>query len=631
MRLIIVTITIVLLWFELLCATINHTNAFEVIRLMPFSRRQHQPQRKSWLKAIQKDTSGTITNQRFTHNISELRYAESADIIQLEDHTSSVTDYIHSLRKRAQILREEAAVLESSWLEQVRQKQQQQMKHVDQWISDLFEFDIIRDIGSLHDSNLITLNHTFSEIIISNNSLQEHHHNNQRRSWWQKLWSRRYYQKVFPVESNFTMRSSLPSSDIPRSLPPLLPPQVVSHARGVNVTTLTNKLYLGRYSESQLLLMLERLYHKHQQQQQEQHQQHQQQSHQHNASSLNESLTWTIGSANMERRTIASIPYGLCIKGIIDAALMVDQQVSIYPFKGKRSNWGKMGKVLQSKLNDLIQTNDFQFHQQVAATILDSRRTTVNDNNETYDTKKIKSTQRISPTQNKFDEAPALSNTSVFQAKVKVSAASIPLWVPSSLLQYVVTCKDHISQADMQVIREKVLSNTDFFCTSTDSIPNAAIFRGTINSLQRLSTRAKNVKQQQQQHQHNRRSRSISVMIVNILRCKWETIKINALLRDQRRSVTTKIFADIQYNLVSSGLRERIQLFFLLDPEWRPHAHDQNQQLPVILALPSTVKPMKQVTHPWHMVFSVRKEHVFYLWYDSFSDSRALVSFHLYG
>jgi hypothetical protein len=49
-------------------------------------------------------------------------------------------------------------------------------------------------------------------------------------------------------------------------------------------------------------------------------------------------------------------------------------------------------------------------------------------------------------------------------------------------------------------------------------------------------------------------------------------------------------FQDIQKRLGEAGLADRIQLFLMEDPEWRPGSRDP-EPLPSILAVSSDVKP----------------------------------------
>jgi hypothetical protein len=124
------------------------------------------------------------------------------------------------------------------------------------------------------------------------------------------------------------------------------------------------------------------------------------------------------------------------------------------------------------------------------------------------------------------------------------------MWIPSSLLPFLLISKSNLDSEDFKKLRDQVLTGTSFYCTSSESIPSAAIFRGNIRT-------------------------PLGV--------------VNATMD---RNQTAVIFQDIQNRLSSAGLSDRIQLFLWNDPEWRP-GRDAREPAPkpVILALPSTVVP----------------------------------------
>ena len=126
----------------------------------------------------------------------------------------------------------------------------------------------------------------------------------------------------------------------------------------------------------------------------------------------------------------------------------------------------------------------------------------------------------------------------------------VPIWIPSSLLPFLLKSKSRLDRDDFITIRDEVLKGTSFYCTSSESIPTAAIFRGNVRT------------------------------------------PLGAVNTTMHRKQTAVIFHDIQDRLVSAGLSDRVQLFFLNDPEWRP-GRDPREPTPkpVILALPSAVVP----------------------------------------
>ena len=135
------------------------------------------------------------------------------------------------------------------------------------------------------------------------------------------------------------------------------------------------------------------------------------------------------------------------------------------------------------------------------------------------------------------------------------SAVSVfPLWLPSSLIRFLAASPSRIEASDLITIKEKVLSGTAFFCTSTESILQAAVFRGNIRGI--VST---------------------------------------------DRNATAGVLSDIQRRLKEEGLAERLQIFLLPDPEWRQNRDQtvaQEPPKPVILAIPADVVPDERRLRP---------------------------------
>jgi len=126
--------------------------------------------------------------------------------------------------------------------------------------------------------------------------------------------------------------------------------------------------------------------------------------------------------------------------------------------------------------------------------------------------------------------------------------ALVPMWVPSSLLPLMVASKAQVHREDVKVLKERILDGTGFFCTKSESIPSATLIRGNL----RLPGPV----------QHNLKNSSAI------------------------------IFEDIQRKMEYEGLSERIQLFLLQDPEWRPGIDERELEAkPVLLAVSKLVDP----------------------------------------
>jgi len=134
----------------------------------------------------------------------------------------------------------------------------------------------------------------------------------------------------------------------------------------------------------------------------------------------------------------------------------------------------------------------------------------------------------------------------------------VPLWIPPSLLPFVLASQSRLNVVDVRAIKERVLPKTRFFCTSSASTASAAVFRGNMRA-------------------------AVSATTTNAA----------ATQADNDRTFPAAVFGEIQSELDRAGLAERIQLFLLPDPEWVPNAHNSHDRRPkpVLVALPKAVTP----------------------------------------
>jgi hypothetical protein len=136
-----------------------------------------------------------------------------------------------------------------------------------------------------------------------------------------------------------------------------------------------------------------------------------------------------------------------------------------------------------------------------------------------------------------------------------------PLWLPESLALHInATAPMPLDKTDILTIQNSILTRTKFFCTSMEAIPHAAIFRGNMRSRSSASRTDKG-------------ERSVS-----------------------QNDISSEVFAELQDELYKEGLGDRIRLFFLHDPAWRPSPSAPHAQT-VVVAIPK--KPIswpKQVS-----------------------------------
>jgi len=124
---------------------------------------------------------------------------------------------------------------------------------------------------------------------------------------------------------------------------------------------------------------------------------------------------------------------------------------------------------------------------------------------------------------------------------------AIPKWLPRSIIPLYAGKKGLLDYSDIKTIEKEVLAGTEFYCTETDSVPYAAIFRGNIRS------------------------------------------RNGGIVTDINEDQTARIYKEITEKLSNVGLSSRIQLLLLNDPEWSPNNRNEPSPKPVIIALSKAI------------------------------------------
>ncbi|KAG7374593.1 peptidase M50 family protein [Nitzschia inconspicua] len=142
--------------------------------------------------------------------------------------------------------------------------------------------------------------------------------------------------------------------------------------------------------------------------------------------------------------------------------------------------------------------------------------------------------------------------------------APIPIWVPSTLLPYIVaTNVSTIGPTEIKLIEKEVLLGSRFFLTKTESVPGAALFRGNIRmNLGKITS-----------------SDSSKASYFD--------------------NTTAEVFAELQDRLEAVGLGDRVQLFLMADLDAEPRmqgtrpamAAMEEEPKPVLLAVSKSVTP----------------------------------------
>jgi hypothetical protein len=228
------------------------------------------------------------------------------------------------------------------------------------------------------------------------------------------------------------------------------------------------------------------------------------------------------------------------IECLIDAASILDEeQGSQDEAKGSNKRWpGRVASALKSRLNELRRTEELSARRNLALTINGA----MNSNTTMQDY--MRQTLGLSPIEG---AAKSRKHANITRGLERI--ALVPLWVPSSLISSMIASQALIDAKDVRTIKDQVLWKSEFFCTSSQSIPSAALFRGNVRPRARGSTVVGGAKNE-----------------------------------------TAIVFQELQIRLQTEGLADRIQLFFLQDPEWQP-SQDPLGPRPVVLALAKAVVP----------------------------------------
>eukprot|EP00977_Amphora_coffeiformis_P019728 scaffold7415_cov170-Amphora_coffeaeformis.AAC.3 len=227
---------------------------------------------------------------------------------------------------------------------------------------------------------------------------------------------------------------------------------------------------------------------------------------------------------------------------LINAAEILDE-IAMASKDSVRRWHGREGSALRARRNELRRAHDQNLARQIAV-YQGAKRVNTSAASEPYLPVGLMEDQGQWPSRTAGNNA-----SESMESAVPVA----PLWLPSSLLRFLAASPSRIEASDITTIKEKVLSGTAFFCTSTESILQAAVFRGNIRGIVATD-----------------------------------------------RNMTAGVLDDIQQRLKEQGLAERLQIFLLPDPEWRQNRDQtvaQEPPKPVILAIPADVVPDERRLH----------------------------------
>ena len=143
----------------------------------------------------------------------------------------------------------------------------------------------------------------------------------------------------------------------------------------------------------------------------------------------------------------------------------------------------------------------------------------------------------------------------------------VPMWVPSSILPFLIVCRKALDPDDLKKIRSEVLGDSNFRVENWDYTKWAAVYRGSFV-----------------------KNRQTSIFSTKSILDTNRTVQSGTNLENDEID-SAKVFSQIQLRLEQAGLADKIQLFLMEDPEWRPGESRDPEPLPTIISVSSNVIP----------------------------------------
>lgn len=199
----------------------------------------------------------------------------------------------------------------------------------------------------------------------------------------------------------------------------------------------------------------------------------------------------------------------------------------------------RVDSAMQARLNELRRTQKIKLDRKLAAVIYEVTETTTGS----AEGRNIAGQVLEGSRSNK-------SSADIVHQNMEL----VPLWVPAVFLPFIITSKESsLGPADVSELLDDVLMGSRFYVTSHQRVPGAAIFRGNIRVM---------------------------------------GTKDDSSSKSEKQP-TAEAFADISRRLEQRpNLADRVQLFFLPDPEWQPKTKDKGPEpKPVVLALSKDISP----------------------------------------
>jgi len=257
------------------------------------------------------------------------------------------------------------------------------------------------------------------------------------------------------------------------------------------------------------------------------------------------------------------------IDRIIEAQSIIDETTET---KSTRSNNVKVSNRLKSRIKELRKEEEEEYQRNLAKSInkrlMDASTLSNVDSYSSSSGNEVLQNFAQQTFQSEVNQNMTSSNFNM--TRMLEDIIQIPLWVPSSILPYVVLNKQELDPDDLKKIRSEVLMGSQFQCTSWDSMRLGAVYRGNLID--------------------KRRASSISALVG--VKPMPLLSGINNTKDGAKQSLSEVAFREIQERLEKAGLADKIQLFLMEDPEFRPGLDTyKTKPQPVILAVSTGVVP----------------------------------------
>jgi Zn-dependent protease len=309
-----------------------------------------------------------------------------------------------------------------------------------------------------------------------------------------------------------------------------------------NASTVARKLETTKFSEDQISVLMQALYRRRNMA-----------SLTHGSQPQTDSFVWNESNITYYTNATNNLTSGIVnnqteanlmsnyMQLLLDALSILDQRDEQELTNSARQRWsGRLSSKLTSKLKEWSRMDELNIRHRMNMRLIQARKDIgINTTSTTLDEKLTSS-----------------SSTAVESIKY------IPRWIPPSLYTSVFLSKEgRLDSLDISAIKERVLTRSRFFCTSSDSFLNIAIFRGNMRPGPSNANPSDG----------GATSQNFSAIVLD----------------------------EIQTILEIEGLANRTQLFLLNDPDWRPNTDlRESRPKPVIIALPKESTPYENNVIP---------------------------------